>query len=435
MTTVDRRRRDAAPSEADRSGHRAGAGLIAAVLVAISPFDIARPLEGWTELHLRPLLVITAALAAIMLACRRAPIDRSLLAAAVALVLGFAVAAAVSVDRATGFAVVARVAVLGLVFVASATTLGARSDRRWLVVGVGVGAAAAASIGLVVNAAGADRFGTDLLVGSISVTRGVTRLTRPFSHANVAAMYLAPAAVLLAGAALRRGRILALTALGAASLSAVALSLTLSRGGLLALLAGSAVLGIAGVRGRPGQRLLRTGVPLLIAGLAIGVGLVSGGWGPRLGATVPDGTILDGAEAPVAALVAPAAPSRSTIWGQAIAAWLDHPVTGVGPGRFGPHTRTVTADGEAAVTHAHNPVLEALATGGLVAAIGVVVFAVTVVRRGWPGRAAVPIELSAALVAAMLPMVVDHPFAFSSSGNLAAVLGGAWYAAARQRHR
>jgi len=466
-----RRPNDVAVPEADRSpaddGAPAGtevigAGVIGAALVAISPFDLARPLDGWTGLHLRPLLLITAALAAVLLTRRRDPIDRPLLAATAALVLGFAIAASVSVDPSTGFAVAVRVAVLGLVFVASAGALGGRPERRWLIIGVGVGAVAAAIVGLVVHASGTDRFGTDLLLGSISVTRGVTRLTRPFSHANVAAMYLAPATVMLVGAAVkpvswlpagpgaagggrgsaafgvRRGRALGLAAAGAASLAALSLSLTLSRGGILALLVGLAVLVIAGVRGRSGQRRSTIGAPLAIATLAVGAGLVSGGWGPRLGASTSAGAAAEavGAAEVSAGLapVAPAAPSRPTIWGQAIDAWLDHPVTGVGPGRFGPYTRSLTADGDAAVAHAHNPILEALATGGLVATLGVVVFAVTVIRRAWPGRSVVPVGLSAALVAAMLPMVVDHPFAFSSSGNLAAVLGGTWYGAARSWH-
>ncbi len=433
--------RDAGPGVGADGGARAaaGGGLLAAIVVAISPFDVARPVDGWTALHLRPLLLTTAVLAAVILARRRAPVDRPLLAATAALVLGFVVAAAVSVDPATGFAVTVRVSVLGLLFMASASALGSQADRRRLVAGVGVGVVAATSIGLVTHLGGADRFGTEFLVGSISVTRGVTRLTRPFSHANVAAMYLAPAVVLLAGvsvgwvrgrrsepgARVRRDRLLGAAAGLAALFGALALSLTLSRGGLLALVAGVVVLVAAGLRGRFGPSLVAVGLPLVVAAVAVGGGLVSGGWGPRLGTAPAD----------VASVSAPAAPSRSTIWRQAIDAWLEEPVVGVGPGRFGPHTMASAADGEIAVAHAHNPFLEALATGGLVAATGVVVFTVTVVRRAWPGRASVPVWLSAALAAAMLPMVVDHPFAFSSSGNLAAVLGGAWYAAAREAHR
>lgn len=400
-----------------------GAAAVA-VLTAISPFDVARPPEGWTALHLRPLLLVTAGLALWALTRRPLAIDRPLVAATGVLVAGFAIASLASVDPATGFAVTARVAVLGLVLLASATVVRGPAERRLLAVGVAVGAAGAAVVGLAVLAAGSDRLGTDVLVGSISVTRGVTRLTRPFSHANVAAMYLAPAAVLLAGSVtgVRRRRMALLV--GAAALAAVALSLTFSRGGLAAVLVGTAVVAVAGgrdedrgpARDRPSSAWVpsaRVPVALAVAGLAVGVGLASGRWASRLGpATATDG--------------GPVAPSRSTIWGQAVDVWLDAPLVGVGPGRFGTHTRSLTPAGDAVVAHAHNPVLEAAATGGLVALAGVAVLAVTVLVRAGRGWSMVPVGLSAALVAAILPMVVDHPFAFSSSGNLAAVVAGAW---------
>ena len=91
----------------------------------------------------------------------------------------------------------------------------------------------------------------------------------------------------------------------------------------------------------------------------------------------------------------------------------------------------MTPVAESAAAHAHNPVLEAAATGGLVVLAGLIPFAVVVLGRVRPGLGSVPPGLSAALVAAMLPMVVDVPFLFSSSGNLVAVVGGTWYAAAR----
>ncbi len=264
------------------------------MLAAISPFDVARPVDGWTALHLRPLLLTTAVLAAVILARRRAPVDRPLLAATAALVLGFVVAAAVSVDPATGFAVTVRVGVLGLLFMASASAsaLGSRADRRRLVAGVGVGVVAAASIGLVTHVGGADRFGTEFLVGSISVTRGVTRLTRPFSHANVAAMYLAPAVVLLAGASVgrvrgqrsepgarvRRDRLLGPAAGMTALFGALALSLSLSRGGLLALVAGVVVLVAAGLATPPD--ILSQ---LVVAGLLFAAWMGGFGSGAALG--------------------------------------------------------------------------------------------------------------------------------------------------------
>lgn len=418
--------------------------VLGAVIAAASPFDVARPLDGWTDLHLRPLLLLTAVLAMAMVLDRRRSIDRPVAAATLALVAGFAIAAMASVDPATGFAVTVRVAVLGLVFVAASAVFTDAGTRRILVRGVAIGAAGAGVLGLIVLVGGGDRWGTDALVGSISVSRGVTRLTRPFSHANVAAMYLAPAAVLLAASvsgqrSLRRWPV---TVGAAALIAAGALSLTLSRSGIIAVVVAS--VGLALVRWRAGTaaRSVEIVLPLTAAVVSVGVGLVSGRWGARLGIGGAAGS-----DAEVAAMTAGAAPSRPVIWGQAFEAWSRHPWTGVGPGRFGAFSRSVTADGEVAVAHAHQPVLEVLATGGLVALVGLAIFLATVLWTVRPlaanarsiaaeaPSAAVPLGLTAAMMAALIPMTVDNPFLFSSSGNLVALVAGAVVGATRSSVR
>lgn len=420
----------------DRPGRGA---VLVGVVAGISPFDIGRPVDGWTELHLRPLLLATAAVAVATLIGNRERIDRPLALATVVLVAGFAIASAASPDPWLGMAVTVRVAVLGLVFSAAAAALPRAVDRRALVAGVAIGAGLASLIGLAVLALGGDRFGTDLLLGSISVSRGVTRLTRPFSHANVAAMYLAPAVVLVAAAASSASTRVAKAALTiVAVVASAALSLTLSRSGLVAVVVAASALALArlrfpapdhpaggagGLGARSGTigRALAVRLPLVVVVTVVGVGALSGRWGPRLD--------------PWSSTGGPAARSRSEVWSQAVDAVVDHPLTGVGPGRFGVYSLAATPSTEAAAAHAHNPVLEALATGGLVAVAGVAVFAVVVAVRSGPGFLAVPLGLSAALVAAMLPMVADNPFLFSSSGNLVALVGGAWYSASRNSIR
>ncbi|MEL6981653.1 MAG: O-antigen ligase family protein, partial [Actinomycetota bacterium] len=390
-----------------------------------------------------------------MLLVGRRSIDRSIAAATTALAAGFAGAALFSTDPATGLAVTVRVVVLGLVFLGAAAVFRTAADRRRLVAGVAVGAVAASVVGLLVLAGGGDRFGTDALVGSISVSRGVTRLTRPFSHANVAAMYLAPATILLAATASAvasdhrprrghphhrsqadRGRLL----LGAgALLAAGALSLTLSRSGVMAV--ALATVGLVLARLRSGHRFGSVGVafPVAVAAVTIGVGAVSGRWAPRLGLVESVGGSGGAAQQP---------PGRLAIWSQAVEAWSSRPFVGVGPGRFGVFSRSITTDGDVAVAHAHQPVLEVLATGGLLALTGLGIFLAVV---GWrtrsafrpspappsiaDGHATVPDWLGAAGVAAVVPVLVDNPFLFSSSGNLIALVAGAWVGAVGGRAR
>lgn len=416
------------PGSGARTGIGRGAALVA-VIAASSPFDVARPLDGWTDLHLRPLLLGTAVLAGVLVLARRRSVDRPIAAATLALVMGFAVAAAASVDTPTGLAVTTRVAVLGLVFVAASTVVTDARARRTVLFGVAIGAVGASLLGLVVLVGGGDRWGTDALVGSISVSRGVTRLTRPFSHANVAAMYLAPASVLLAGSVSgrRSQRARSIVLGGAALLAAAALSVTLSRSGVVAVVVAAVGLALARCRTGMAARSVEVALPLATALLALGGGVASGRWGPRLGLGGPadaDAAISSGSTTAWT-------PGRLGIWGQAFDAWSQHPWTGVGPGRFGAFSRSVTNDGEVAVAHAHQPVLEVVATGGLVALVGLALFLATVLWRARVLARAVPFGLTAALVAALIPMAVDNPLLFSSSGNLVAVLAGSWVGSAR----
>ncbi len=411
-----------------------------AAIAVVSPYDLALPPDGLTELHLRPLLLLTAALAAVAVVASGSRVDRAAALAVGAVVAGLVVATLASPDPSVGWAIAVRALVLGLAFVAAATVIDRPAARHALVTGLAVGAGTAAVIGLAVLAAGGDRLGSGHLVGQVSETRGVVRLTRPFSHANVAAASLAPAAVVLAveAVASRRpgshrptGR--AATLLAVALLTAVALGLTLSRSGVgsvLLVAAGSVV--AASTAARRADRMAPAGVAdgrrraprwsavcgcLAVAVTAVGAGLASGRWGDRLDPVNTPG---------------PATLSRPEIWGQAIRAVVERPVTGVGPGRFGLHSAAITAPDRTPVVHAHQPVLDLLATGGTVAVAGLVVAAVVLGRRLGPApHRRAPLGLTAGLGVALLGMAVDHPLLFSSSGNLIALLAGAWFAAAR----
>ena len=405
-----------------------------AMVVAVSPFDVDLPAGGWTALHLRPLLLGSALVAVAVVGrdavgkradrgrrARRGLVDRRLPIAAAALPAALALSAATSADPATGFAVTTRAAVLGLLFLAATVAFRQRRDLDVLLIGAAVGAVVAVAVGAAVLVRGADGWGSSLLVGTISTTGGVERLTRPFSHANVAAMYLTPVGVLLAGAATVAGSVGAARRWTiAAAVAAVGVSLTMSRAGLLAMAVGLAAVPLALAGPWPGLRpgsIRRRSV--LVAGVTL-AGLVGplrwwGRWVDRLAPA-------DGA--------APRPPDRLEIWGQAIEAFGSAPLLGVGPGRFGVASVERTPDGVAPVIHAHQPLLELLSTGGLVAAgagLALIATIAVVVRGGGapaPGRE-LALILGPPLLVVALQAAVDHPFPFSSAGNLIAVVAGA----------
>ncbi len=237
-------------------------GVVAvAGLAAVAPFDLALPADGWTVLHLRPLMLLVLAVSAWVIVADRGSVSRrvGMLEVGVAgWLVAVWVSTALSVAPAVGAAGAIRMTGFGLLVVATKRTVrcvdDARIVLRWLVTGAGV----AASVGIVVWLAGREVLGTEHLVGQIGSREGLPRLTRPWSNPNIAAMAIGaslPALMVLA----RRPAVVV------ASIGIPALVLTDSRGGLIAL----AAAGLAALGLRPTRSTLRSA-----AVVAVGTAIV-----------------------------------------------------------------------------------------------------------------------------------------------------------------
>jgi len=191
---------------------------------------------------------------------------------------GFGIWSAVSwwaVDRfpqnmaATTFRV-ALVAAVGIAVWWLAREAVERATLARLVVGVG---AVAALVGILAVASGGEWWFTDVLRGSPTELGPHQRLTRPFNHANVAAMVFGPLAVVACGLAIRRR----VWWLGVAPI-VVACVLTYSRMAPVALACGAAVAAYASTR-RSGFATLGGVLVLTVVATAA----LSPVWSSRLG--------------------------------------------------------------------------------------------------------------------------------------------------------
>jgi O-antigen ligase len=394
--------------------NRSDVGAICCALMLVAaPFDVAIPEDGFGPWFIRPLMSLIALLALAAIVINRDRLDPSLVRASALFVAALATASAVSDDPALGYAVTLRIGVAVLVFLATSVSVTELREARILVLGAAVMAISASLIGFAVLVKDADLFFTDSLVGKISVTNGVTRLTRPFSQANVAAMALVPISVLLIVASVAdtdtsRGR-RALSAIGGV-LAGLACVLTLSRGGVVAMVVALTISAVMLLRLRGGLNWLLPSAVALTAGTAW---LWLPRWGERVGG---------------ASSAELGAPTRTEIWGQAIDAFRSQPLTGTGPGQFGRYSVDAASEGVAPSPHAHNLVLEILATAGLIGAVSLAILAYFVIRRvaQGSGRSLNELPFLMASVAAVVHAIVDYPLVFTSSGVVVAVvIGGA----------
>ncbi|MEM8904066.1 MAG: hypothetical protein AAGF02_10220 [Actinomycetota bacterium] len=259
-------------------------------LVALAPFELA-PIggESYFAVAIRPVLLLQLAVGVVVVALSvggafgpgagRPPIWLG--RAAAVLVVAVWISAAAGRHLPIGAAGATVVTAFVATVVATAAVVSADDEvariLRWMVGGAVVGAA----IGLVVHAVGAEVGPTAWLHGEVTRIGLQHRLTRPWPHANVAAMALVVALVVQLG--LDRGVREIRTVVGLA-LTSVALVLTYSRGGVVAALVGLVVVA-ALVRGR---RLAVTAV--VVVGVMGATALVSDGWVDR---SSDDASIVD----------------------------------------------------------------------------------------------------------------------------------------------
>ncbi|NND74327.1 MAG: O-antigen ligase family protein [Ilumatobacter sp.] len=253
-------------------------GVVALTALAVAaPFDLGIPADGWTSLHLRPLLMAMLAASAWIIVRNHRRVVQRFGRLEIAVVVWIAVgwiSAALSGSPTLGAAAAIRLTAFGLLTVAARHAIDDRRDAVVVLKGLAAGLVAASIVGLIVRFAGREVLVTQHFVGSIGGLQSFTRLTRPWSNPNVAAMALGatvPALLLL-----RRSRLIV-----GAAVAIPALVMTYSRGALLAVLA--AGLTIVVVR--------RTRADVGRAGIAIALMLVvavaSPGWMSRWDAWEP----------------------------------------------------------------------------------------------------------------------------------------------------
>lgn len=237
--------------------------------VAVAPFDLALPPDGWTQLRLRPLMLAVLAVSAWVIArhgVRRVGRLDILVGAWVAVMW---LSVAFSVAPALGSAAAMRITAFALLVVAIARVVRTEADERLLLRAAATGLVVACAVGLLVHVAGREILGTEHLVGAISGRESSPRFTRPWSNSNVAAMAIG--ATLPATFLVRRGWRAPTVALGV-----VAVVLTYSRAAALAVLAAGAVTLL--VRRTRADIVPAVALTLLVAVTA----LVPPGWAGRL---------------------------------------------------------------------------------------------------------------------------------------------------------
>ncbi len=390
--------------------------MCCALMLVVAPFDVAIPEDGYGPFFIRPLMILIALLSLAAIIVHRDQLDPSLVRASALFVAALMGASAVSEDPDLGYAATLRIGVAVLAFLATSVSVTEIRNARILFAGAMAMTFGASIIGIAVLINDADLLFTDSLVGMISVSNGVARLTRPFSQANVAAMALAPVSVLLlvaSGVETTRLRVWRGAMTIAGVLAAVACILTLSRGGAVALvvaLATSMVMSNTVIL----QRLRGEWNWLLPSAVALAAG-TAWWWLPRWAARV-DGENSAGRQSP----------TRIEIWRQAIDAFRSEPLTGTGPGQFGRHSIDAVPAGVTPSPHAHNLVLEIMATAGLVGALSLAILAYLVARAAASGAGRTPhgLPFLMASVAAVVHASVDYPLVFTSSGVVVAVVVG-----------
>ncbi|MEM7093847.1 MAG: hypothetical protein AAF567_12660 [Actinomycetota bacterium] len=497
------------------------------VLLLLAPFNlVGRRSGGWLLL---PLVAIALAVALGLIVSVVAVADerellvrratgrmRLLCSLAVLTLAGVWASVLVSADRLTSAGAGARLSVVFTVLVATAVVVRSQDDGWFLLRRAAIGTLMALVISFAVLLNDGELPGTTRFFGRVTQLGPYDRLTRPWSHANVAAMVLGVTAVGIA--ALRTGWSRSL----AAATFVIAAIATYSRGGVAALAVGALVYVVLS-RERTAARLLA-----LLTVLGVGLALVLPGWSGRttgatqaqwfqVGIDAPSAVALDGEPAIVGLTIANESnvlwanggvdavvlsgrwlhpgtdevaaeqrwplpgnirpgeeravtvdvqpvgadgnyvllwdllmdrrayfrqflgsepvvsdlrvvdstfdergpqgrlvplrefPGRSELYPRAIDTWLDDPVFGIGPGRF-----SVTGEPNRTAAHAHNLVLEPLATWGLVGTLPLLALLAAsawfAVLAAWRDRHPLAILVMTALVIAATHGVVEWPF-------------------------
>ena len=289
----------------------------------------------------------------------------------------------------------------------------------WAPVGVVVGLAAAVGVGRAlarvfpwlpaacVVAAGA---GSVVVWGSQAWSP--SSWDGPLGYANARAAFfvvVALAALQLAGVL---GRLWPL-AVGFAGLAGILPIAVRSKGATVLLVVGALVV-LLGVR--PGRRRLAVTAAGAIAGAVLLVTVVAGA---THGPDAPAGDVLEEG----------LSTRRLTLWHESLQLIGEHPLTGVGPGRFRLASPTARRDADAAWAH-HGFLQQGVETGvpGMVLAVALVVWGFVAL-----GRAHGPLSpaAAAASMAVAAHACVDYILHFPAVPIAAALLVGAGTAVAR----
>ena len=214
---------------------RKGWRLVAlAAVAAIAPFNVKVTTDAWTSLDLRLLVILALVTLVVVVGSNLVDAGWRMdwIDAAVLLWLAAIWVSALSSDQlALGSAGAARLSVAILLIPAVRGTVRSRHDARQVLGALATGAVLGSLVGLGIWMWGADLDASRVFVGEVTALGPFNRLTRPWSHANVAAMAMGAS---LASIAIVRHRFVRTAALVVLT---IALVLTISRGGLLALAA------------------------------------------------------------------------------------------------------------------------------------------------------------------------------------------------------
>lgn len=288
--TIGYRRSTTPPLRSETGATTSWAVPVLCGLVALAPFNVA-PLTGDSRLVvvLRPLIILQLLISIVVVAAvfrtrsdAASALPNGLKWSAGVLMVMVSVSAALSNDQVIGAGGAATAMAFAATVVAGALVVRTQHDGlrllRWLVGGATLGAV----IGLLVLANDDEFWFTEPLVGGITNIGLTPRLTRPWSHANIAAMAMGPAAAILA-VAVASGRVLWHRAsdLLVLVVLVVALVLTYSRGGLVGALVAIS-LGVIFVARRFGRGPAAAGLLVAVFGL-VGVTMaIAPGWADRL---------------------------------------------------------------------------------------------------------------------------------------------------------
>jgi putative inorganic carbon (HCO3(-)) transporter len=309
------------------------AGALLLVLVAAFPWDDALAVPSETV----SLIKILGALLIVGYLFRALARDETIrlpptLSAVMAFMILVLLSLLVSEDPAEGVSQALRYLLFGAFFFVLVQLVRTRSEAHMLLRVLAVSATAAAVVGLAGFVSGA-----------------VDRVSGPIGEANDFAYVLACVLPLVVHLAVHDRRLRLAWCL-CAGILVVAVFGTLSRGALVGL-AALAVWAIVTRRARLGGVLAAAGVA------ATSLLIMFAFWQP----------LIDEQLARKDQVAAANVASRQAYWSAALRMAADHPVLGVGPGRYGPEAAGYVLDDPIGIEEpvAHNSYLEVLAEGGL----------------------------------------------------------------------